>query len=321
MNRTALALRVILTALVLLAALPSRAMLPENGWYWHPAESGRGFNLEIQDNVLFLAAFVYRPDGPAVWYTGGGAMTSDRTWSADLYETANGQCIGCTYSPPAYTHRGSVSITFTSERSATISLLGSTLNVVRMDWTNVGAASRDALFGEWSTTEGDPAFPVYFGDRISLYVPRSDSSGTYAAGNRTGSSTSVAVGTFNAGTGLHAILLDSSTSYYSLFLFTMNTFNRVEGRTWTYLKNSSPTGNGLYFLAHRTKSYTRVRGFNGPGVTKAAAGEPDHEAIDAIRASQSMMKASVSAAGDGISLEALQRTARELEVQLGLARS
>lgn len=316
MNRTVLALRIILTAVALLATLPARAMLPENGWYWHPSESGRGFNLEIQDNVLFLAAFVYRPDGPAVWYTGGGAMSSDRTWSADLYETVYGQCIGCPYSAPTYIHRGSVSITFTSERAATISLLGSTLNVIRMDWANVGAASRDALFGEWSITEGDPAFPVYFGDRISLYSPRSDSSGTYVAGNRTGSSSRVAVGTYSASSDAHAIMVDSSASYYTLYVFTMRTFNRVEGLSWTYLKSASPSGSGLYFLAHRTKSYTRVRGFNGPGVTKAAVGEPDHEAIDAIRASRSMTKSSIPTAVDGLAPEALQRTARELEAQL-----
>ncbi len=316
MNGIALALRLIIATLLAFAILPARAILPESGWYWHPSESGRGFNLEIQDNALFLAAFVYRPDGSAAWYTGGGAMTSDRTWSAELYETTGGQCIGCPYRLATLLYMGSVSITFTSERSATISLLGSTVNVVRMDWSNSGVASRDSLFGEWSTTEGDPAFPVYFGDRISLYLPRSDSTGTYAAGNRTGSSSNVAVGTYNAGTGMHAILLDSSTSYYSLFLFTMNTFNRVEGRTWTYLKTSSPTGSGMYFLAHRTKSYTRVRGLNGPGVTKSVADDAAREAIDAMRAAGSRPKTETSAALEGVTPEGLRETARGLELKL-----
>ena len=79
------------------------AILPESGWYWNSAESGRGFNIEVQGDGLFLAAFVYRSDGSPVWYSAGGPMASDRNWSADLYETTGGQCLGCTYRQPAAT--------------------------------------------------------------------------------------------------------------------------------------------------------------------------------------------------------------------------
>jgi hypothetical protein len=317
MNRTTLALRFILAAvLALLAVLPARAMLPENGWYWNPNESGRGFNLEIQDNALFLAAFTYRPDGSAAWYFGGGRMSSDRTWSADLYETADGQCIGCAYRGPTLLYAGSVSITFTSERAATISLLGGTVSVVRQDWSNSGVASRDALLGEWSTTEGDPSFPVYYAERVSLYSPQSSASGPYAGGQVTGSSSRLAVGTYSASTGLHAILVDSSTSYYRLYAFTMTTFNRIEGLEWTYLKTGSPTGSGTYFLAHRTKSYTRVRGLNGPGVRKAADDMPERGAIDAARAARSLAKAGQPFAMQGTSIDFVREMARELEAQL-----
>jgi hypothetical protein len=318
MNRIAIALRLIFAAaLALFATLPALAMLPENGWYWNPNESGRGFNLEIQDNALFLSAFVYRPDGSPAWYVGGGTMSSDRTWTADLYETIGGQCIGCAYQAPAAVRAGTVSVSFTSERSATISLLGGTVNVVRQDWSNSGVATRDALLGEWSTTEGDPVFPVYFADRITLYSPQSSSAGPYAGGYRTGSPSRIAVGNYSASTGLHAILVDSSSSYYSLYVFTMNTLNRIEGLQWTYLKSSSPTGGGTYFLAHRTKSYTRVRGFNGPGVTKIAGDTPEWDSIDAARASRSLAKAGQAISMQGLTPDVVRETAAELEVQLG----
>jgi hypothetical protein len=316
MNRTTLAVRLILAFVLTRAILPARAMLPESGWYWHSAESGRGFNIEIQDNQLFMAAFVYRPDGSPAWYIGGGPMGSDRTWSAQLYETAGGQCVGCPYRLPTLVPSGSVSISFTSERTATISILGGTLNVFRQDWSNSGVHSRDALFGEWSFTEGDPVFPVYFGDRISLYMPLTDASGPYAGGNRTGSLSNAAVGSYRATSNLQAILVDSSTSYYSLFLFPMNTLNRVEGLAWTFLKTSSPSGGGMYFLAHRTKSYTRVRGFNAPGVTKAAIDDTEREAIDAMRAARAQAKAGVPIALEGVTLEGIQEIVRELEAQL-----
>lgn len=317
MNRINFAHRFVFAAvLALLVVLPVHAMLPENGWYWNPSESGRGFNLEIQDNALFFSAFVYRPDGSAAWYVGGGPMSSDRAWHADLYETTDGQCIGCAYRPATLLPSGTVSISFTSERSAVILLPGGTVSVVRQDWSNSGTASRDALFGEWSMVEGDPSFPVYYAERVSLYLPRSDASGTYAGGYVTGGTNHVAVGTYSSNGGAFAILVDSSSSYYSLYLFPMNTFNRVEGLEWTYLKSGTPTGNGTYFLAHRTKSYTRVRGLNGPGVSKVAVAGPGRDAIDSARASRSADKSGEAIEMEGLTLDFVRETARGLQAQL-----
>lgn len=317
MNGTIALLRcALLAALTLFALLPARAMLPDNGWYWNPSESGRGFNIEIQDNALFMSAFVYRPDGSAAWYVGGGPMSSDRAWSGDLFETVNGQCVGCSYRAPDLIASGRVSIAFTSERSASISLLGGTISVQRQDWSGSGSHSRDALFGEWSTTDGDPAFPVYFGDRITLYSPQSGSSGPFAGGNRTGSSTRIAVGMYSASQGRYSILVDSSTSYYAFYVFTLNTLNRIEGATWTFRKNESPTGSGMYFVGHRTKSYARVRGLNAPGVSKTTADEAGRDAIDAIRAASSQGKARQSLAIEGQSIEGVREMARNLVLQL-----
>src|SRR6185436_15070668 len=157
----------ILAMLLLAFAGVAHAWLPESGWYWNPSESGRGFNIEVQDSSIFLAAFVYRPDGTPVWYTAGGPMTNDRFWTADLFETTQGQCMGCAYRAPTGIGVGKATIAFTSERTAIITILGVGVSATRYDFTGVGTASRDALFGEWSTTEGDPAFPVYFGERIT----------------------------------------------------------------------------------------------------------------------------------------------------------
>ena len=27
---------------------------PENGWWWNPAQSGRGFSIEVQGDTMFL---------------------------------------------------------------------------------------------------------------------------------------------------------------------------------------------------------------------------------------------------------------------------
>lgn len=304
-------------ALVSLVAPPAAlAMLPDNGWYWNPAESGRGFNIEIQDNALFMSAFVYRPDGTAVWYVGGGPMSSDRAWNGDLYETANGQCVGCAYRAPDLILAGRASITFTSERTATISLPGGTVSVERQDWSGYGSLTHEALLGEWSTTEGDPAFPVYFADRITLSQTRSDSAGTYAAGNVTGISNRLAVGDYYSSLRVYNILVDSSTSYYSFYAFTMNTLNRIEGLEWTYRKGESPTGSGTYFVAHRTKSPARVRGSNAPGIAKAFEATYDREMADAARAARSTATGRLLPALKGLSPERMAEAAAVLEHRL-----
>jgi hypothetical protein len=317
MIRIAPPLLAALVALVSLVAPPAAlAMLPDNGWYWNPAESGRGFNIEIQDNALFMSAFVYRPDGTAVWYVGGGPMSSDRAWSGDLYETANGQCVGCAYRAPDLILTGRASITFTSERTATISLPGGTMSVERQDWSGYGSLTHEALLGEWATTEGDPAFPVYFADRITLSQTRSDSAGTYAAGNVTGISSRQAVGDYYSSLRVYNILVDSSTSYYSFYAFTMNTLNRIEGLEWTYRKGESPTGSGTYFVAHRTKSAARVRGTNAPGIAKALDVVFAREPLDAARAARSSAKGGRPDALEGLSPKRVSEAASALERRL-----
>ena len=273
--------RTAMLALLAILSVPALAILPENGWYWNPSESGRGFNIEIQDNIIFMSAFAYHSDGSSAWYVAGGPMSSDRSWSAGLYETSGGQCIGCSYRADNAVQVGTASITFTSERSAVITMFGTSISVERQDWSGLGASNRDALAGEWSTSEGDPIFPIYFSERISLSIPGLSSGLAFLGGSRTGSPGNLAVGAWQDGQ--FTMLLDSSTSYYHLYIFNLNTFNRAEGLQWVYLKSGSPTGSGVYFLAHRTKSGANIRTGNGPGTSKRT-GEAllvDRNAFDA----------------------------------------
>ncbi len=50
-----------------LAAGPA-ADMPETGWYWNEKVSGRGYFFEAQGDQIYFAAFMFRPDGPPVWY-------------------------------------------------------------------------------------------------------------------------------------------------------------------------------------------------------------------------------------------------------------
>jgi hypothetical protein len=300
-----------LAAAVLSAlSLPARAILPESGWYWNPAQSGRGFNIEIQNNLLFVAAFAYDSFGQPTWYVAGGQMASDRSFSGRVNLVTGGQCFGCPYFPPSVADAGPISITFHDEGSATIVLLGEAISIRRQDYASL-TITPDALYGEWSTTEGEPSFPVYHGERISLAIPFSSGGFLYAAGQRTGdSSLRVALGRYDSGSGSWIILLDSSTSYYRAYRFRFAGLNRIEGQTWTYLKSELPSGSGLFFLGHRTKSKARVNGISAPGATKAEIDSSITELLDAARASQ--VRNAVSP-GSGPPLEAIRQLQAALE--------
>jgi hypothetical protein len=103
---------------------------PEKGWWWSASESGRGYFIETQGagRTLFMAAYMYDPDGSAVWYASGGGLQSDisgtgSTFTGTLSEYANGQALGGAYqSPSVVATRGTISIAFTSSTTATLTL-------------------------------------------------------------------------------------------------------------------------------------------------------------------------------------------------------
>ena len=46
---------------------PLRAFQPETGWYWNPAEPGRGWAIEVQNDRVFAGMFHYNEDGSPTW--------------------------------------------------------------------------------------------------------------------------------------------------------------------------------------------------------------------------------------------------------------
>ena len=54
---------------------------PETGAYWNPQQSGRGFTIEVNNNVAVVGAFHYAEDGQPLWHlvsiplAAGGMLT------------------------------------------------------------------------------------------------------------------------------------------------------------------------------------------------------------------------------------------------------
>jgi hypothetical protein len=109
----------------------ANALVPESGWYFNPAESGRGFNIEIQGNTLFMAGFVYDAAGNPIWFVSSGPMSSDRTYSGAAYQTANGQPLGGLYRTPTAVPFGNAAIVFPTTVDADITVNGFNFTVTR----------------------------------------------------------------------------------------------------------------------------------------------------------------------------------------------
>jgi hypothetical protein len=99
------------------------AGMPETGWWWNSAESGRGFFFEVQGTTLFMAGYLYNSTGSAFWVTSSGAMTSTSLYQGMLTRCSGGQSIGGAYKAPScVADQGSISIAFSSTTSATLTL-------------------------------------------------------------------------------------------------------------------------------------------------------------------------------------------------------
>jgi len=106
-------------------ASAATTVVPVDGVWANTAEIGRGYALGFKHGVLVVAIYGYLPDGTAEWYLASGPVV-DNVFTATLDKYVGGQCVSCTYNgPPTVTgNDGTLTITFTSNTSATVNLPG-----------------------------------------------------------------------------------------------------------------------------------------------------------------------------------------------------
>jgi hypothetical protein len=273
-------MRNLLTFFCLSAALFSSTAFsfhPVDGWWYDPNESGRGFNIELQDDEMFISAFHYRENGEPVWWVANGRFNaSTGRMRGEFLELENGQCPGCPYTgfPDIVEGAGSaVTVDFDTAISATLNWDGETIRLVRQFWRFDTSDLNSFLFGEFHVTPG--ALGTYFGQQF--YIDDSfvgDDGENYVSGRiRGGSSSRLAVGRWYPDSGIFIVLIDSSPSYYQALAFDM-TKDRLEGDSEVYEKDEDPTGSGLPFIGHRVASKSYVQTGVGPNSLSAAA-SPD----------------------------------------------
>ena len=139
---------------------------PQSGWWWNPAEGGRGFAMEMRGGKMFFASFLYNDDGSARWLASNGPMTNSTAYSGPLAEYAGGQTLGGNYRAVATTSGvGTASLNFTSPTTGSLTWPGGIVKIQRFDFASGGVASGPAAAMPetgwwWNPLEGGRGFYV-----------------------------------------------------------------------------------------------------------------------------------------------------------------
>ena len=107
------------------ATLTPHAGTPETGIWWNPAESGRGYALEIQAGTMFMGGYMFDAGGNPIWYSSGQTpMTDAMTYVGTWEQYGNGQTMTGTYKSATLmnSNMGTVRIQFTDTQNATLTL-------------------------------------------------------------------------------------------------------------------------------------------------------------------------------------------------------
>ena len=115
---------------------------PQKGWWWNPAEDGRGFSVEVRGNNLFFASFLYDVSGRSTWYVSTGPVSLDGSfYSGDLLAARGGQTLGGAYPGfPTLTSQGNVTLAFSSGTTGTMIWPGGTVPIQRFNIVNNGVS-------------------------------------------------------------------------------------------------------------------------------------------------------------------------------------
>lgn len=262
---------------------------PVDGIYWDPSQGGRGYAVETQDDQMFIAIYNYNQNSLPTFYSVQGKWDAvgRKVRDAQLFEVTSGPWVGGPFSSVGeVVSRGPVTFEFPTFTTARFKFNGQTSNLTRFLYGYENKAN-SLMRGVWHATYGST---LTFGDFITVTgkctVSSCASMSEPFVGHLLGSTSRVLVGSrFSDGSIL--MLVDSSTSYYSLFKFDLRV-NDWAGWEATFLKTQTtyPT-TGLLMVGHRML---------GGSAAKSAAidstGADEREQLAAIAAEMSARAAS-----------------------------
>ena len=120
-------------------SLSCKPQAPQTGWWYNPAEGGRGFSIEARGSRLFMAAFHYEPSGRATWNFSGGATSLDGSlFTSDFVGVSGGQTLTGSYKLPVLAPAGPITFAFSDATHGTMVWPGGTVAIERQPFVPNG---------------------------------------------------------------------------------------------------------------------------------------------------------------------------------------
>ncbi|MBI1889765.1 MAG: hypothetical protein HYS18_03895 [Burkholderiales bacterium] len=151
-------------------AVPRSSVTPQNGWWWNPAEGGRGFAIEKQGNQIFLAGFLYDASGNAVWYVSTLTEQSGGAYTGQLLQYAGGQTLVGSYKAPTGNSTvAAITLNFSSATDASLLVeptngdSAKTISLQRFPISSPAFATANSSFESgwwWNEAQGGRGFFV-----------------------------------------------------------------------------------------------------------------------------------------------------------------
>jgi hypothetical protein len=132
---------------------------PQTGWWWNPAESGRGFFIEMQGDTLFMAAYLYEADGRATWRVSAGTATGPYSYTGRLLAVSGGQTLLGDYQAPTEVDAGEIKLQFADSRHGTLTWPGGSIPIERQVWSADAASFRPNGWW-WNPNESGRGFCI-----------------------------------------------------------------------------------------------------------------------------------------------------------------
>jgi PKD repeat protein len=92
--------------------------LLQNGVWWAPDQSGRGYFIEAQGNLVSIGSYMYDTSGQPVWYTALATLNGSSA-SGLLYQYGNGQTLTGSYRSPGVVSTFGAGMTFNATSATT----------------------------------------------------------------------------------------------------------------------------------------------------------------------------------------------------------
>ena len=227
---------------------------PVDGIYWDPSQGGRGYAVETQNDLMFIAIYNYDADSEATFYFIQGTWngSTHAVDNAHLLQVSSGPWVGGPFSPiGAVIDKGPVTFQFPTFTTARFVYNGKTSNLQRFLY-NYSSSADSLMGGTWHAAFG--GLGIYFGELVGVSGPCTISEcdtipEAFVGGRIDGGSDRVLVGG-RQDDGRVFFLLDSSTSYYELFVFDLRV-NEWFGFAAAFLKTDEFPTSGLTMFAHR----------------------------------------------------------------------